>query len=318
MKIAGRITKSRQSLLVCAVVGLVGCGSRPAPEAPTNKPTPTATLDTACSATPFNADTPAVVLFERDPWLMAVGSDFPTIAIWLDGSVVFIRENGKQTETLQASIGAENAERIANSVATQMRDVPAHSSVSNTTDRRTVEIVVRDGSVWRVGDVYGLTRNGPPIPTEGVPCPPGSRRRLCGFVERPEKTPTEPAGFFAAYRTLLDARPNSGVPFTPADIKVLFWGFDDARGTPVPWPNELPPPPKDAVPAERKPFDPVAYEFVIPSSAAPALERLLQTAYAKDPPRGIAFNGHKWTVEPLRRYRGQQAIDRLVHCTHTR
>lgn len=206
-----------------------------------------------------------------------------------------------------------DAERIASTVAKQMRAAPAHSSVSDWTDRRTVEIVVRDGSVWRVADVYGLTRDGPPAPLEDVPCPPGSRRRVCGFVARPEKKATEPAGFFSAYRTLLDARPKAGTAFIPTDIKVLFWGFDHARGTPVPWPNDLPAPPKDAVPAEDSLGDPTAYSFVIASSYEPALRRLLETAYTANP-RGISFNGHMWTVEPLRRYRGQEAVEQVLRC----
>jgi hypothetical protein len=255
-----------------------------------------------------------VVLFERDPWLMAVGSDFPTIAIWLDGRIVFTHEDGKKVEAWQSSMSPTDAQRIANSVAKAMRSVPAHSSVSDWTDQRTVQIAVRDGSSWRVANVYGLTRDGPPAPRDTVPCPPGSHRRGCGFVERPDKKATEPAGFFSSYSALLAARPSRGSAFKPTDIKVLFWGFDHARGTPVPWSNELPAPPKDLVPSEDGPGDPTAYAFVIPSSYEPALQRLLQTAHSTNPPRGISFNGHSWTVQPLRRYQGQGAVEQALRC----
>jgi hypothetical protein len=40
----------------------------------------------------------------------------------------------------------------------------------------------------------------------------------------------------------------------------------------------------------------------------------VHAAHATRPPRGIAFNNHKWGAQPVARFRGQETIDRALKC----
>ena len=205
----------------------------------------------------------------------------------LSDAVVFIHEGEDRLERRQGSIGKDVATTLIRDVASSMRGVPPHSSVTDWTDAPTVEIVVRDSTEWRIADVYGLTRG---------------------------KETSGPAGFAAAYRELLAARPSTGNPFSPTEIQILVWGFEHARGDPLPWPSDLPAPPADIIPKDDGPGDPHSFSFTLDTKYAEGLRRLLQTAHAANPPRAIGFNGHKWTVNPVARFRGQAVVESALRC----
>jgi hypothetical protein len=297
-------------VVIGALVASCGSASGPPLKGPANVSASVGALTCPNLASANDANVPAVVLYERNPWLMAVGTDFPTVALWRDGLIVFIHEAGEKLEVRQANISPTEAARIIGEVGSWTRGVPAYTEVFAGSDATTVEIVIHDGDSWRVADVYGLSRDGVPAPVEFVMT--GSAAGT--IVEHPEQAPKVPGRFMDAYRTLLAVRPKDSGPFEPTDIEVLFWGFDNAEGEPVPWPTDVPPPPADAVPGEREPGDPISYSFVVASKHWPALQHMVETANVGKPTRAIGFNGHKWTVSPMKRFRGQDAINRVLHC----
>jgi len=216
---------------------------------------------------------PLVVLYERDPWLRLRGSDAPTVAIWSDGSVVFRSDRAR--ETLEGSIAAADAQRVAASVVRHVRAEPRHRDLGAVSDMRTVQVVVRDGTSWRAASVYGLERG------------------------------DDDGDLGAAYRELLAVRPSHGEPFHPVDVRIVYWPFDNALGEPVPWPRELPPPPS-------------AGAYVVEPSYLPIVERVIAEADATNPPRAIGFASGRWSVQPVRRFRGQATIDQIVACGSAR
>jgi hypothetical protein len=169
-----------------------------------------------------------------------------------------------------------------------------------------MELVVNDDGSWRVSSVYGLTRAA--LVLEGSP-------KTTLEAGRPLHVASEaaPLELVDAYQLLLDLRPPKGDAFEPAMIEVRYWDFENARGE-VPWPSDVPPPPTDAVSHEDRGG---ASHMVCPKHLA-SLERALETAYASDPPKAIELDGHKWAINPLLRYRGQETIDRVVRHSHQR
>lgn len=299
---------------VALLLAVAAC-SRPAQPPPTvvanGGPLPPRT-ELSCgsdgpSSVASGPDVPSVVLYERDPWLSLVGSDAPTVALWDTGEILFIHEVGKRAVLWQAKIDPTTAHELAANVARWTATVPLNSSVSEWTDATTVELVVRDGNHWRSTSVYGLTRDGAPTPVEV-----GSDLEL---VEHPENRPVVPGELMRAYRELLKTRPTTGTAFQPADLEVVFWGFDYAHGPAVPWPDSVPAPPRDKVPAGDL-GDPTSYSFVVPAGYLGALQAMNREAQASKPPRGIGFNGHKWTVSVVERFRGQETIDAVIRCAH--
>jgi hypothetical protein len=225
-------------------------------------------------------DAPAVVFFERNPWLGLVGSDFPTIALWPDGRVVFVHEEGEKLEARQGRIDAAEAARVTSEVGAGMRGMQRYCDATVGTDAVTVELLARDGAVWRDVQVYGAPRK---------ECSPAGFPELCAKV--------------------LALRPAQGTPFVPVDYRVFVWGFEDAAKA-VPWPPDIPAPPAQFTPRETAPGDPGYDSYVVDVKYRDAMTRLM-TAVA-DGHTGVGFNGHKWTVYPVPRYRGQNAIDRIV------
>ncbi|TKD12666.1 hypothetical protein [Polyangium fumosum] len=93
---------------------------------------------------------PLVVLRERNPWLMVLGSDVPTIVVYEDGLVVYHKLVGNKAEALTANVGAEAAKKLGEELATaDFMALPAQASVTAATDQPTVGIALRQGSQWK-------------------------------------------------------------------------------------------------------------------------------------------------------------------------
>jgi len=199
--------------------------------------------------------------------------------VWRSGDVIF--KSDDPTRELQGSIGAAAAEQLIADVARRLRDVPAHDQTKRMSDAPTVEIAVRDGGTWRIADVYGAMR--------------GDHR---------------PAGFAQAYRELVAARPKQGTAFQPVDILVHVAGYDSALGDPLPWPSDVPAPAPTLVPRD----DGISDSFIVDAKFRPSLEQLIQAASRGNPPWPIGFNGHKWSVHPIARFRGQEHIEAVLEC----
>ena len=93
----------------------------------------------------------------------------------------------------------------------------------------------------------------------------------------------------------------------------MIWGFEYARGEPIPWPKDVPAPPANVVPEEYAPNSPKSYDHVMSARFRPQIEKLLRAMNSSNPPRAMLLNGHKWTVVPRadrRRARDTQSSDR--------
>jgi hypothetical protein len=147
-------------------------------------------------------DVPVIALFERDTWHS--GFDVPSLLVWTDGTVVFSEGTyGESLHLLQSTTTTSQVREIANSVSQRLRDAPADTEITKWTDAPSVQIIFRDGEVWRVVEVYGLTRDVGTIPD----------------AVRDVR---------AAYHQLLAWRPSGGVP-APTTYR-----------RPPRWPDSLP------------------------------------------------------------------------------
>lgn len=147
-------------------------------------------------------DVPVLALFERDAW--SSGFDVPSLLVWTDGTVVFSEgTDGESVQLLQSTVTTEKVREIAASVIQRLRDAPPDTEVADATDQPSVQIVFRDGEVWRVVGVYGLTRE-----VQTVPDPVRD--------------------ISVVYHQLLDWRPRAGVP-APTTYR-----------RPPRWPDSLP------------------------------------------------------------------------------
>jgi hypothetical protein len=256
-----------------AVLALAACG-----QAPTFSSSRRPAERKAClAAIPADADAPMYVVYDRNPWLRLVGSDFPTVAVWADGTIVFTRHH----EHAQTTVATARVEAVTASILPTLRASPPFASLSNVTDQPTVELVTKDGDQWHDVHIYGLTPNS-----------------------------TAGGAVVDAYRQLLAMRPPTGMPFQPVDIQIVLWSFDNALST-VAWPADVPAP-TDLVPDAPK-TEPSPVQFVVDPKyqevLAPMFEQL-----RRDEHSAVELDSRKWTVVAMQRYRGQATIDQVLRC----
>jgi hypothetical protein len=235
---------------------------------------------------------PLIVLFERNPWLDAVGSDFPTVVVYEDGRTLFVRGDRVKAEVMIGRIESRAAVSLRDEiVAAGFMDAPADTTCTRTTDQVTVEILVRRGVSWKMASAYGIGKDG-----------------------RCEARP--PKAFVDAYRRLQKVQGAGAKRFEPEEIEVMIWGFEYARGEPIPWPADVPAPPANVVPEEYAPHSPKSYDHVLSARFRPQIEKLLRAMNSSNPPRAMLLNGHKWAVVPRALWPGYRLVEGVARCAY--
>jgi hypothetical protein len=233
--------------------------------------------------------TPSLVLYEHG-WDWLTGQVFPRLAVWPDGAIVFRDATGAREGRLDPA----EARRLVDETAARIRGAPAYASVSAETDQPEVELVIRDGDAWRRAAVYGLWPDGPLAPVE--------LDDDLNLVEHPEHTPTEPAGFLAAYQDLRRVTAAPSRAFRPRDVEIMYKRQPAPSSLPLAWPADLPAPSTTAPAPARDDY-----------RSWPLPLRYLDAARALDE-RDVVLDGHAWRILVLERFRGESVIDRLRVC----
>jgi hypothetical protein len=314
-------------LAVVAVLAACGHPAAPAPAhaapAPALEPfVPVATeadIAPRCHARPGNglaidgdtSDAPFIVL--REIHLHGSGPSSPRIAVWEDGTVIFERGSGRRRATLPLAAVQQLQREILNDIAGEPRGVTR----SDMDGGIITDVIVRDGATWHVVHVYGAdeeeflaTAAGhPPALDSDTFGPAGSGE----FHFQPEPLPRNVA---IAYRTLLDARPTSGVTWEPSEYDLEMYGMPvgerrHAHGHIYPWPAGLPKPPATLLPT--------ACEIDGGSPCLFALDpRYAELVKPYEPKKGtwpsVVTDGHEFKLQLYDHYRGQRTIDAIDDC----
>lgn len=235
---------------------------------------------------------PILVVFERNPWLMSVGSDFPSVVVYEDGRMLFAEGEGHQAKVKTGQVDARVAVTLRDQlVARGFTKAAAGTTCSDATDQVIVEILLRTGASWKMASAYGIRRDG-----------------RCNAIP--------PKAFVDAYAALQRLRPIGAKAFEPEEIEVMIWGFEYAKGVPVPWPADVPAPPTNVVPEEYGPYSPKSYNHVISARFRPQIDKLIRMMNSSSPARAMLLNGHKWTVVPRWLWPGYHVVEDVVRCAH--
>jgi len=158
---------------------------------------------------------PLILLYERDPWLMVVGSDSPTFALYENGKAIFLTPDRRY---VSINLGEKERDELIASLRLSQGffELADHYETVLKTDQPTNILVVRYQERSKRVVVYGRIRSDP---------------------EARAKTP--PA-FLSVFDKLVSYQNSQAKPWLPERIEVLVWPFDNARGTPQPWPKGWP------------------------------------------------------------------------------
>jgi hypothetical protein len=217
-------------------------------------------LAASCTeATPPASEDTLVVLYERNPWLMAIGSDSPTFALYADGQVIYRTQPGKyvslhldedQKQTLLAQIGPQALLSLGKS----------YDSIYLPTDQPTNEMYVWVNGRQKHIQVYGDLRDD---------------KQARSFT---------PESFLHAFDTIVSYRAEAG-PWLPEKLEVLIWPWDYYPDEPSAWPQGWP-----GYESTQGQIDGEMRRVFIPSSELDELHRLMKEE------KPVGLNGRKWSI----------------------
>jgi hypothetical protein len=162
---------------------------------------------------------PRVVLLERDPWRMVIGSDLPTFVLYSDGPAIFRASDPSSSPSgyLSTQLSKTQYQALVSSISPEaLADLAASYMASFSTDQPNNELHAWLNGRRKSVSVYGALRRDP------------------------EARSTAPPHFLRAFDTITKF-PADASPWLPDFIEVLIWPYQYSPEEPLPWPQGWPP-----------------------------------------------------------------------------
>ncbi|MFT4252527.1 MAG: hypothetical protein QM608_08590 [Caulobacter sp.] len=208
-----------------------------------------------------DVDAPVLVLVERNPWAMVIGSDEPRFALYRNGLAIYRTRDGFRQVMLDDARAGELTKAVNPGA---LACLETRYSTSPAFDLPSEHLFFGRG-----GALSGISVDGP-IDREG-------RAKV-------------PAVLAQAYDHLADFDDPKAAPWTPEFVEVMIWPYDYAPEPSIVWPSKWPGmrDPKTAKRGEN------AYSLYVPWRDYEALRAFLKTRREKG---AVEIDGKKWSVE---------------------
>jgi hypothetical protein len=209
---------------------------------------------------------PLVILTEIDPWLMVIGSDVPTIAIYESGKVVYRRIEKDQMEYYSVKLDSEQTQQLIFDleITEEFIDLPEYIQASDWFDLPTNELILNFDTVI-VKQVYGSLRD---------------------ENEDRKRTPTE---FLAVYDNLIKYKSENEERWLPDYIEILLTDYSHSPEEPIKWPKEWPDL-NDETTILRSEF---LYSVYIPKSE---FQKFIDLISKLEEKQAVELNGKKFSI----------------------
>lgn len=210
-----------------------------------------------------------VIMYERDPWLMVIGSDSPSFINYADGLTIYRALGGAKKQvyyavTLTARENAGLLKRI--SILDKMQE---HYSISHFTDQPMLELYYRKQDQNPAGILTKRTVYG----------------RLAKHSADRNNAPTE---LVQVYDYLTGFNHKHARPWAPQYLEVMIWPYDYAPDKSIVWHKDWP---DINSKSSRKRGD--SYSIYLPYAEKAAFERFIHTRREKG---AVLINGKKWAI----------------------
>jgi hypothetical protein len=156
---------------------------------------------------------PVVVLIETDPWLMVIGSDVPSFALYENGQIIYRKVVDRRYKYFQVKNDREKTQAIIKSfgITDSLMKQPDYIDASFSTDQPT-NILVLNFETVRHLSVYGNLQN-----------PQGGARA---------KTPRD---FLTVYDNIRKFNDDAAVEWLPDTIEVMATRYSYSPEKPLKW-----------------------------------------------------------------------------------
>ena len=159
---------------------------------------------------------PIVVLIETDPWLMVIGSDVPTFALYENGQIIYRKIVDKRYKYFEVKNDREKTQAIIKSlgITDSLMTQSDYTEASSWTDQPTNVLLLNFDTLRQI-TVYGDLRN------------PKNEERI--------KTPKD---FLTVYDNIIKFDNNSAKEWLPDTIEVMAIGYSHSPEKPLKWNTE--------------------------------------------------------------------------------
>lgn len=155
---------------------------------------------------------PIVVLYETNPWLMVIGSDVPSFALYENGQIIYRKIVNKRYKYFQVQTEREKTQRIIKTfgITDSLMKMGDYTSVSATTDQPTNILILNFDTVRQIS-VYG------------------------NLQHKEEARKQTPSVFLTVYDNILKFEDNAASEWLPDSIEVMLTKYDYSPEKPLSW-----------------------------------------------------------------------------------
>jgi len=159
---------------------------------------------------------PIIVLIETDPWLMVIGSDVPSFALYENGQIIYKKTSDNKTEYLEVQNDREKTQQIIKSfgITDSLMKQKDFTKASNWTDQPTNVMIFNFNTSRRIS-VYGNLRK-----------------------KNSEDRKNTPKDYLTVYDNILAFNDNSAKKWLPETFEVMATDFSYSKEKPLIWKKE--------------------------------------------------------------------------------
>ncbi|MBZ9730558.1 hypothetical protein LB467_12760 [Salegentibacter sp. JZCK2] len=161
---------------------------------------------------------PIVVLIETDPWLMVIGSDVPTFALYENGQIIYKKVVNKKWKYFEVTNDRETTQKIIKSfgITDTLMKQPDFIEASSSTDQPT-NILLLNFDTLREISVYGSLEE-----------------------KRSEARKKTPEDFITVYDNIKKFKGKGAKDWMPDNIEIMLTDYSHSPEEPQEWPENWP------------------------------------------------------------------------------
>lgn len=161
---------------------------------------------------------PIVVLIETDPWLMVIGSDVPTFALYENGQIIYKKNVDQKWKYYEVINDRETTQKIIKSfgITDSLMNEKEYFEVSNFTDQPTNILLLNFDTLKEIS-VYGNLHK--------------------KNIEDRKNTPKD---FLTVYDNIKEFKSKNVNEWLPDNIEILLTDYSHSPDTPKSWPENWP------------------------------------------------------------------------------
>lgn len=229
-----------------------------------------------CAAAVDAGMQPEIVLIEQNPWLMVVGSDSPTFALYNTGLLIFVQNKRYESIVLTPAEKEELLKGLDLKGFARLKD--NYQNFDNNmiiTDLPTNFLFVRKGNKLKRVSVYGVMRD-----------KQGNPKYL-------------PQAYIDIFNRISEYKNKKAKKWMPDEIEVMLWPYDYSPEKPKPWPKEWLSPGLARIVKKHDDF----YQIFLKNSQSKKLRSFFRGMKEK---QAILFLDKKWSVDSRYPFPGEK------------